>query len=70
MKAALLKTLPAQPPGLTQNEMRKAVRRFLPEHEFPGARAAWWSRCVQLDLEVKGIIVRDAGSRPLRWFKL
>jgi hypothetical protein len=31
-----------------------------------GAKAGWWVKTVQLDLEAKGIVVRD-GGRPLRW---
>lgn len=69
MKKALLKVLPKKAPGLTQTEMRKAVVPHLPEDEFPGgAKAEWWSKCVQLDLEARGVVRREA-SKPLRWHR-
>jgi hypothetical protein len=69
MKHALLKVLPAKPPGLTQTEIRTKVVAFLPGSLFPGgAKAEWWSKCVQLDLEAKGTIVREA-TKPLRWHR-
>ena len=71
MKIALLKVLPKIPGGMTQTEMRKAVVKYLPEDEFPGgAKANWWSKCVQLDLEAKGIIKRDASAKPLKWIRV
>jgi hypothetical protein len=71
MKQALLKCLPRRKPGLTQTEMRRAVLPFLPEAEFPGgAKVDWWSKCVQLDLEAKGIVRRDPDAKPLRWHRV
>ena len=68
MKAALLKVVPRKLPGLTQMEMFRAVMSHLPMEEFPGgATAGWWAKTVQLDLEAKGVILRDATSKPLRW---
>ena len=70
MKAALLKVLPKKLPGMTQTEMRQAVLAHLPEDEFPGgAKANWWLKTVQLDLEAKALLKRDAGAKPLRWFR-
>jgi len=69
MRDALLKVLPTKPPGLTEAEMRAAVLPQLPEDLFPGgAKAGWWSKSVQLDLEAKGVIAREP-SRPLRWHR-
>ena len=69
MRRALLRTLPSRAPGMTQAEMFKAVKAHLPEHEFPGgAKASWWAKTVQLDLEKKGIIRRSADTKPLRWY--
>ena len=69
MKGALLKVLPKKAPGLTGSEMSEAVLLHLPEAEFPGgAKAGWWLKCVQLDLEAKGIVVRET-SKPLRWHR-
>ena len=68
VKKAVLKALPRTAPGLTQEEMVTAVKTSLPPDLFPGgAKAAWWTKTVQLDLEAKGLVVRDAASRPLRW---
>jgi hypothetical protein len=69
MRAALLKVLPSKEPGLTQDEMRRAVLPHLPKSLFPGgAKAAWWAKAVQLDLEAKGVIAREA-TKPLRWHR-
>jgi hypothetical protein len=69
MKKALLKVLPAKSPGLTQSEMFSAVVPLLPDALFPGgAKAGWWVKCVQLDLEAKRLIEREP-SKPLRWHK-
>lgn len=71
MKAALLKVVPRRLPGMTQTEMRQAVLPHLPDNEFPGgAKADWWSKCVQLDLEAKGVLRRDATAKPLRWYRV
>ena len=67
MRQALLAALPASAPGLTQAEMREAVIPLLPPDLFPGgAKAGWWAKSVQLDLEAKGVLVREPG-KPLRW---
>jgi hypothetical protein len=69
MKKALLKVLPAKAPGLTQSEFINAVVAHLPEELFPGGeKAGWWGKCVQLDLEFHGMIVRES-SKPLRWHR-
>ena len=34
--------------------------------EHPEMKAGWWMKGVQLDLEAKGLMVRD-GGKPLRW---
>jgi hypothetical protein len=69
MKKALLKTLPRKAPGLTQAEMMSQVVAHLPQEHFPGGeKAGWWCKCVQLDLEVRGEVVRELG-KPLRWHR-
>lgn len=68
MQRALFKVLPRKGPGLTQAEMFAAVKPHLPPKLFPGgAKAPWWVKCVQLDQEARGGIVRDVSKRPLRW---
>jgi hypothetical protein len=69
MREALLAVLPTTTPGLTEAQMRQAVTPQLPEALFPGgARAGWWAKAVQLDLEAKGLITREI-IRPLRWHR-
>ncbi|NIN64673.1 MAG: hypothetical protein GTO63_08215 [Anaerolineae bacterium] len=67
MRRAMEKVLPSKEPGLTQAEIREAVVPHLPEALFPGgAKAGWWAKTVQLDLEAKGELAREA-TKPLRW---
>jgi hypothetical protein len=65
-RAAMLSVLPKQAPGMTQHEMMLAMRDALSLDVFPGTTTTWWTKTVQLDLEAKGLVVRDAG-KPLRW---
>ncbi len=62
-KAALLAALPRQG-GLTQAEMIAGVRQRL-RGEL-ASKAGWWTKCVQLDLEAKRLVVRE-GKKPIRW---
>lgn len=60
MKAAYLKVLPSTEPGLTPREIQSALLEHLPRDLFPeGAKAGWWAKSVQLDLEAKGVIARQ-----------
>jgi hypothetical protein len=69
MKEAMWKILPAESPGLTQNEVREGVVAHLPQDLYPGgAKAGWWAKTVQLDQEARGNLVREA-SKPLRWYR-
>lgn len=69
MRAAMLQVLPDKAPGLTQIEIQRDVIAHLPSELFPGgAKSGWWSKAVQLDLEAKGLVVREP-SRPLRWHR-
>ena len=69
MKTAFLKILPAKAPGMTASEIGEAVLQHLPDELFPGGeKAGWWKKAVQLDLEAKGLITREA-TKPLRWHK-
>ena len=63
---AYLAVLTSEAPGMTPAEIKAALTPKLPEDLFPGgATAGWWAKCVQLDLEARGVIVRGAGS-PVR----
>jgi hypothetical protein len=69
MRRTLLKVLPPRNPGFTQAEMFRAVLPHLPADLFPGgAKAGWWVKTVQLDLEAKRIIAREK-TKPLRWHR-
>jgi hypothetical protein len=68
MKKAMLKALPKRGPGLTQQEIRDAVLPHLSKEVFSGGeKVGWWAKCVQLDLEAGGTIIRNAKAKPLRW---
>jgi hypothetical protein len=69
IKTALLRALPKKTPGLTQAEMLEALLPHLPARQFPGgAKAGWWTKTVQLDLEAKGVLKREP-TKPLRWHR-
>ncbi|MCD6597388.1 MAG: hypothetical protein J7L04_06860 [Bacteroidales bacterium] len=69
MKSAFLKILPTSKPGVTQKEIQEKIVAHLPESLFPeGAKSGWCAKTVQLDLEAKGINIREQ-SKPLRWYK-
>lgn len=70
MRKVLLHALPARPPGLTQGEMAAAIAPLLPRDIWPGGhKALWWMKTVQLDLEAKGLVMRDRKTRPMRWWR-
>jgi len=69
-RRGLLEVLPSKGPGLTQAEMFAAIVEHLPEDLFPGgAKAAWWAKTVQLDLEARGGVRRSTATRPTRWYR-
>ena len=69
MKRTFLKVLPKTSPGLTAAEIRERLLAHLPTKQFPaGAKAGWWAKTVQLDLEAKGVVAREK-TKPLRWRK-
>ena len=66
MREAYLAVVPDSEPGATPAEIKAALLPALPDDLFPGgATAGWWAKCVQLDLEAKGVIVRSPKS-PVR----
>ena len=71
MKAAILAVLPPASSGLTVAELKQRVLPRLPENLFPGgAKAGWWMKCVQLDLEAKGVIAREKSAKPRRFAEI
>lgn len=70
MRDAILAVLPAGSPGLTVAEAKARLLPLLPETLFPGgAKAGWWLKGVQLDLEAKKLIAREE-TKPLRLHRL
>jgi|WetSurMetagenome_2_1015567.scaffolds.fasta_scaffold173548_2 hypothetical protein len=67
MRDAILRILPHSEPGLTEEEALAAVLSHLPEGVFAEREGAdWWLNTVKLDLEAKGIIIRESSISP-RW---
>ncbi|WP_254216338.1 hypothetical protein [Tabrizicola sp. TH137] len=63
MRHALLAVLPDTAPGPTVAEAQAALLPHLDAMLFPdGAKAGWWMKCVQLDLEARGVIAQ--GPKP------
>ena len=69
MKNAYLKVLPGKSPGLTLAEISVRLSRELSQDLYPdGARAGWWAKTIQLDLEAKRVIRREK-TNPIRLFR-
>lgn len=69
MRDALLAVLPTEAPGMTVAEAKAALLPKLPEALFPGgAKAGWWLKAAQLDLEAKGQVAR-APTKPMRLYR-
>ncbi|MCH8532516.1 MAG: hypothetical protein LAT65_16820 [Saccharospirillum sp.] len=70
MRDAFLEVLPRETPGFTVAEAKSALLPLLPDALFPGgAKAGWWLKAVQLDLEAKGVIARE-NAKPLRIYRV
>ena len=68
MREVWLSALPDAPPGVTPAAILEEIRPRLPQDRFPGGeKAGWWAKCVQLDLEAKGIVRRT--EKPVRLWK-
>ncbi|WDR02238.1 hypothetical protein PSQ19_16610 [Devosia algicola] len=69
MRAAVLKVLPSEPPGMAVADIIAAVKPDLPQDLFPGGETAgWWVKSVQLDLEAKKTIARTPS--PVRLYRV
>ena len=67
MREAMMAVLPETPAGLSAAEIKEQVKPLLPDELFPGGKTSgWWVKCVQLDLEAKGIVTRHK-TKPLRF---
>jgi hypothetical protein len=70
MREAILAVTPTAALGLSAAEMVERVRPHLPDELWPGGeKVGWWQKTVQLDLEAKGLLVRDPAARPMRWHR-
>jgi hypothetical protein len=70
MKRAILAVLPKASAGMTVADLKKGLLPLLPDALFPGgAKAGWWLKGVQLDLEAKRLIAR-IDSKPMRLRRL
>ena len=70
MKTAFLAILASKSPRLTQKEVLEQVKPELPDDIFPaGATSGLWAKTVQLDLEAKGVVIREQ-ARPFGWHKV
>jgi hypothetical protein len=70
MHAALMTVLPDAGPGMTPAQAQEALLPHLDAVLFPGgAKAGWWMKCVQLDLEFKGTITRHP-KPPVRLYRV
>jgi hypothetical protein len=69
MRKAVLAVMPEAAPGATPAALQRALLVHLNAGLFPGGeKAGWWMKCVQLDLEAKGVIRRAEGA-PVRLFR-
>jgi hypothetical protein len=69
MRERMLAVLPAMPPGMKVADLIDALRPTLSDALFPqGETCGWWVKCVQLDLEAKGIIARTPA--PVRLWRV
>lgn len=69
MKDALLAVLPSERPGMVVKDALAALKPGLPQDLFPeGKTSGWWLKCVQLDLEAKGVLQR-LPTKPMSLIK-
>jgi len=67
MRDAMAAVLGGQGEALDYATIKEGVKPLLSQDLFPGgATAGWWIKCVQLDLEAKGQLVRTK-DKPLRF---
>jgi hypothetical protein len=66
VKAALLKVMPAQDPGVDIHALHVAVGMNVPSWLVAITKVNLWTERVRLDLEAKGVVKR-CGEEPPRW---
>jgi hypothetical protein len=65
-KAAVLAAVPESGKGLRFMDLSAAVEPLLPAAVRATTNCSWWTTCVKLDLEARGLLERVPGSRPQR----
>jgi len=67
MRDAILRVLPADPPGMTFGELLDAVAPLLPNDRFPDRKTlTWYGRTVPNDMVVRGEVDYVPGAHPPR----
>ena len=67
VRRAILKAIPKGDTGTLFKELSVQVEGFLSSEEKSNLGSiGWYTTCVKLDMEVKGEIIRIAGSKPQR----
>ena len=70
MRAALMAVLPGEAEAITVADAKDRLLAHLSDDLFPGgAKAGWWQKTVQLDLEARGLVGRTA-DKPMRIYKV
>jgi hypothetical protein len=68
VKRVLKENMPHKSPGLTQSEMADLVIKKVSDTVFDDkSKAGWWMKTVQLDLEARKVMFREA-TKPTRWY--
>ncbi len=67
VKKAILKSIPKNSKGILFKDLAKSVEQHLsPDEKKKLGSIGWYTTCVKLDLEVKGLIKRLPDSSPQR----
>jgi len=70
MRGHVMAVLPKEGPGFSVAQITDLIRPKLSAALFPnGEGCGWWLKCVQLDLEAKGVIKR-ADKPPVRLWRV
>lgn len=65
MRAALTYVLPDAASGLSFADLKEAAKLHLCPNLFSeGKTSGWWAKCVQLDLDAKGLMTRLPTKPP------
>jgi hypothetical protein len=69
VRRALMKAIPRKAPGVTRTELKKAIHSSVPASLFPrSSQVDMWMKCVEEDLEDRGVVQRVT-ARPERFLR-